>query len=191
MPDMAAFTANVERMINAALTIGRTSQRTPPSSRSGSNGSQRGGSQRTGRSIPSPKFKGCWCCGSEDHRRENCPEFIKIKKANGGKVPKGYEGAYEKSLKKSGQSQKVIAPISVTPLSVPVEYNETTIPVWPLLSAPSKAARRPPKLQVTPTSNKFDVFMNDNDEDDDDDEESLMKTLNAMTSSVSLASDKL
>ena len=94
-------------------------------------------------------------------------------------------------MKKSGQSQKVIAPISVKPLSVPVEYNETTIPVWPLLSAPSKAARRPPKLQVTTTSNKFDVFMNDNDEDDDDDEESLMKTLNAMTSSVSLASDKL
>ena len=79
---------------------------------------------------------------SEDHRRENCPELIKIKKANGGKVPKMYEGAYEKTLKKAGQSQKVIAPISVTPVRVSAEYNETTVPIWPLLSVPPKAAHR-------------------------------------------------
>ena len=44
---------------------------------------------------------------------------------------------------------------------------------------------------MTSTSNKFDAFMTDDYEDDDDDEDSLMKTLNAMTSNVSLASDRL
>ena len=37
MPDMAAFTANMERMINAAVTRGRTSQRTPVVAQMGHN----------------------------------------------------------------------------------------------------------------------------------------------------------
>ena len=48
VPDMAAFTATMERslekMVNAAMArTGRTPTRTPPGSRSGSNGSQRAG----------------------------------------------------------------------------------------------------------------------------------------------------
>ncbi len=58
VPDMATFTSTMERtlekMVNAALTrTGRTQARTPPGSRSGSNGSQ-----RAGRRIPSASFKG-------------------------------------------------------------------------------------------------------------------------------------
>ena len=109
MPDMANFQANLERMVNAAVSRGRNTQRTPPASRSGSEGSRPG----RGR-IPNPKFKGCWCCGEEGHTRQNCSKFLSIKKANGGKVPKDYEGAYEKFMKKGGgQSTKVIAPVAI------------------------------------------------------------------------------
>ena len=118
-----------------------------------------------------------------------------MKKANDGKIPKGYEGAYEKSLKKGGQSPKTIAPISVTPARVTTEYNETNVPIWPLLSIPPNGKVKPPqpilkKSPITPTSNHFETFQHDDDGDECDDEEKLMKTLNAMTSNVQRASDK-
>ena len=61
--------------------------------------------KRSSLPTPSPSFKGCWHCLSEDHVRRKCPDFQKILKANGGKLPKGYEGAFEKWHK----SQKRVA----------------------------------------------------------------------------------
>ena len=58
--------------------------------------------------MPNPKFKGCWCCGSEDHDRKSSPKFARIKRDNGGKVPKDYVGEYEKSLKAQATHVKAI-----------------------------------------------------------------------------------
>ena len=87
VPDIATFPANLgrmmERTINAAMALGqrgRESQRMKPPSRSGS-----ADSQRSGRRVPNPRFKGCWCCGKEGHSRANCG---KVPKDYGGKVPK-------------------------------------------------------------------------------------------------------
>ena len=44
---------------------------------------------------------------------------------------------------------------------------------------------------MTPITNKFDALGGDDDDDDDDDKESLVNTLNAMTSNVRLGSDKI
>ena len=91
--DMASFQANLERMIAAALNQearGRSGNRTPQGYRSGT-------PRRS--NIRSPKFNGCWCCGANDHSRQKCPKCQAIKDNNGGKVPKDYEGAYDKSLK--------------------------------------------------------------------------------------------
>ena len=46
--------------------------------------------------LPGPSFNGCWHCEGEDHARRTCETFKSILKANGGEVPAGYEGAYEK-----------------------------------------------------------------------------------------------
>ena len=190
IPDLAAFTANMERLLNAAVTRGRNesqsrgrpNDRTPPASRNGSSGSQ-----RTGRRSPNPRFKGCWCCGKEGHSRADCPEFKAIKKANDGKIPRDYAGAYEKSMKKS----KVLAPISVRsqePPPQPKEHDETSINLWPLLSSHKTVKPRPIVAPIVRVSNKFKAF--ESEVDDDDDEESIVRSLSAMTSKVQLASDK-
>ena len=168
MPDMSAFEANVERMINAAVARGRgndrNDRRTDRRQRSGS-----AGSQRSGRKIPSPKFAGCWCCGKEGHSRANCPEFIAIKKANNGKIPADYEGAYEKAMKKN----KVLSPI------IAAEHEETQVPFWPLLKS---------HVKPIPVHNQFHVF--DSEDEETDDEESIVRSLHALTPNVQLASDK-
>ena len=96
VPDAASLQANLERMVAAAFnkqSRGRDpKRRTPSGSRDNSAGST--GSRRTSnRKIPSPKFKGCWCCGADDHQRQNCPKFLAIKKANNGRIPNDYVGA--------------------------------------------------------------------------------------------------
>ena len=104
--------------------------------------------------------------------------------------------------KNGGQSTKVIAPIAVSESSLE-EFEETQVPLWPMLPMPGTG--RPskqksysnrsgshssclPQIPVTPITNKFDALGSD---DDDDDEESLVRTLNAMTSNVRRASDKI
>ena len=99
------MSANIERMINAAVAKevrGRTSARSPAGSRAGSSGSQRGCNNQR---VPNPRFEGCWCCGEKGHSRQDCSKFKAIKAANGGKFPQGYEGAYEKSMKKTRASR--------------------------------------------------------------------------------------
>ena len=51
------------------------------------------------------RFNGCWHCGEKGHSRKanpskgiaGCPKFEKLKAQNGGNVPAGYKGAYEKA----------------------------------------------------------------------------------------------
>ena len=58
--------------------------------------------------MPDPKFEGCWNCGAKGHSRKECKKFKALIKENGGKIPEGYEGAYEKWRK---SQRKVTAAI--------------------------------------------------------------------------------
>ena len=105
VPDAGVFQANFERMVNAAISRerGRQPTRTPPGSKAGSSESRRAGSRR----VPNPRFEGCWCCGKKGHTRKSCPEWTALIKSNGGKVPKDYEAAYERSREKGNGSVPV------------------------------------------------------------------------------------
>ena len=172
VPDMTALTANIERIVAAAVArTGRSNGRTPPGSRSGS-----AGSQRAGRRVPSATFKGCWCCGEEGHAHKDCKKFKAIRDANGGKVPKDYVGAYERSLKDKPKNTPVRA-VGVSSMSeAPTEFRET-VPLWPTLKSPVPIS----------TSNKYAVF---SDDDDDDDESEVVKALSALTPNVTTSSVK-
>ena len=82
---------------------GRREQRTGPGSLDRSGSSSTGSNRAIRLSV---KFKGCWHCGKEGHSRTpnarlklaGCPEFEALKKANGGKLPADYKGAYEKAI---------------------------------------------------------------------------------------------
>ena len=65
-----------------------------------------GGGGGGGSSLPKPdpRFEGCWHCGSKDHTRRKCPQFLDLIKKNGNKLPKNYTGAYERFMKKRGQT---------------------------------------------------------------------------------------
>ena len=139
-------------MVNAAVARGRGADKQTSSARNGSSGSQRGT-----RRIPNPQFKGCWCCGEEGHTRGKCAKFLAIKKANGGKVPSNYEGAYERFMKKTS---KVVAPVMTSEESF--EHAET-VPTCPLLRSSAPLIR---------THNNFKIFESDTD-DDEDDEDSM------------------
>lgn len=112
---MEAMTQNIERIVAAALTRNNDRGRAPArggstsGSKSGSNGSQRGGQRQR---IPNPKFKGCWDCGG-DHNRRDCAKFKKVLADNGRKLPKGYEGAYEKAMKATRDPQTKISAVGV------------------------------------------------------------------------------
>ena len=81
----------------------------------------------------------------------------------GGKVPKDYEGAYEKAVP--------VKAIGVSDASDSKEFPESY--VWPVITA--KGAIKHPKLPVTPTSTRFEFFSSDMDieydEEDDDAED--------------------
>ena len=178
VPDMAAFQSNLERMVAAAVTRetrGRQPHKsTPTGSRSGSTGSRNG---RTTRNLPNPRFKGCWCCGSEDHQRQNCPVFAKVKKDNGGKVPKDYVGEYEKSMKTRTTSVKAINVEAVPPVQPDAEFTET-YKLWPMLTTP---------IPSTPTRNRFSAFIDPNDHDDEDeDEHEMVNALAQISSKVNI-----
>ena len=179
VPDMAS----IERMVAAAVARGqpanrgRQSDRSPTGSRSGSNGSQRGG---RGRNIPSPKFAGCWCCGEEGHSRQQCKKFKAIRDAHGGKVPKDYEGAYEKAQKAHREKAKdtPLRAVNVGPVlpDEDAEHAETNM-LFPLMKIPPPFAN----------PNKFSAL---SDGDSDDDENDVMKALASLTSNVQLASSR-
>ena len=177
VPDMATFQANIERMVNAAFTRSenrgrdtrRQTDKKPPSRDSSS------GSQRSFRRTPNPRFEGCWCCGSKDHSRADCPEFKEIKKKNGGKVPRDYMGAYEKSMKKTAAAKS--KPVSAVSVKARHDELEETVPIWPIMQIPKPTA----------TSNIFSDLQSD---EEDADESEVMKALSQLTGNVQMLSHK-
>ena len=159
-------------MVNAAMArAGRPAARTPPGSRSGSNGSQ-----RAGRRVPSATFKGCWCCGKEGHSRKDCPEFKALKAKNGGKVPKDYVGAWEKSIKPKPSPMQVSA-VGISPTDDSSSEHSETVNIWPVLPMPAPVV----------THNRYGAFT----ESDDEDESDVVKALSMITSNVSMMSDHM
>ena len=173
VPDMATFAATVERslekMVNAAISRGRPTNRTPTGSRSGSNSSQ-----RAGRRIPSASFDGCWCCGKKGHSRKDCPEFKAVKAKNGGKVPKDYVGAWEKTMK--AKPSTPVGAVGVSSTDKPTEHEET-VHIFPVLPMPTPVI----------THNKYGTLTDFSD--DDDDESDLVKALSAITPNVHMKND--
>ena len=172
IPDLASFQANIERMVNAAVSKtaganrGRDKERSKPPSRNSSAGSNKG-SRRT----PNPRFNGCWCCGESGHDRANCPVFKSIKAKNNGKVPPGYEGAYEKHMK---TQKKAVHSIRTEP--VDDEFKDT-VPIWPVMRMP----------QPVPLANSFRDLT---DDDDEDDESEVVRALAQLTSNIVFTSQK-
>ena len=119
--------------------------------------------------IPSPNFSGCWCYGKEGHSRKYCPVFKSLKVKNGGRVPKDYEGAYEKSLKAKKTTAAVLTSASAEP-SLLEEYDETY--VWPLITAKGKIKH--PTPAASSTNNRFAAFSGGVDDDESDDEEEMV-----------------
>ena len=172
VPDMASFQANIERMVVAAVERGRGTTKTPPGSRKPS--------PRRSNSIPSPKFNGCWCCGKPGHSRKDCAVFAEIKKKNNGKVPKDYEGAYEKA-KKSGQIKAIMYDDAVTQDSD--EHEETFM--WPVITAKGQIVHssKPP----VSTENKYGPLSS---ADEYDDEHEVVKALAQLTTNIKVQRPK-
>lgn len=183
--DMASMQANIERMIAAAMERGGGRDR--------GRGGQRNGGQRSASSsrtnsprrsnIPSPKFAGCWCCGKPGHARKDCKEFKAIKDKNGGKVPKDYEGAYEKHMKAHKATN--VAAISA---EVPLSGNHDETYMWPVITA--KGHIRPPGPKATPTKNQYLSLVSDDEDSEDQDESEVLKALSQITSNVSYGKPK-
>ena len=70
---------------------------------------------------PDPKYEGCWHCKGKGHSRRDCPDFKKILKENGGKIPKDYKGAYERWK----LSNKKVAALTLDDDDDTSEFDET------------------------------------------------------------------
>ena len=188
IPDMSSMQANLERMVAAAFSKaergrpsavdrGRsTAKNTSSGSRSGSVNSNSSQKPRY-RSLPNPKFDGCWCCGEKGHSRAQCKEFARIRAANGGKIPRDYKGAYEKHVEKLAKSTITAAITNDFSDHDEFEHDETF--VWPMLGSPP-----PPKTSI---SNKFSAL---SDSDTDEDESEIVKALAQLSSNVTVGPKK-
>ena len=113
--------------------------------------------------------------------------FKAIQDKNGGKVPKDYEGAYEKSMKakKNTAAARTVYNTSDAP---GLDVDETY--VWPLITAKVKIKR--PAPSATSLKNRFDAFDDsDNGSDDEDDGEAeMIKALSMITSNLKIQNKK-
>ena len=172
----------IEGLINALNQRSRPPTRgakTPQRSRSPSPGSSG--------SRPDPNYGGktmgdrtCWHCGKKSHSRQACPEYIKLKKDNGGKLPHGYMGAYEKSKAKTTSP---LIPGITGPMDDDDDYEDHDecvfhghIPTW---------AAVPPAFKPTTVNNPFGSLSVEN-EDDEDDESDMIRQLTTFAAKVSV-----
>ena len=134
-------------------------------------------SNRSGLSRPDPKFEGCWHCGGKCPSRKKCEKFKKLLKDNGGKLPAGYQGAYEKFKAQQKSKPKVAAVLDE--LSDEGEFSETEslFCCVPRTKANSCLACPAPLVCPVSTSNSFESLDFDHDSDDDDDEERMVAAL--------------
>ena len=189
---ICALTSKIDGLV-AALNAdrGRSNVRTGSGSRSPRSQSPKGTSN-LGRADP--KFEGCWHCKGQGHSRRACPDFKAILKANGGKLPKGYEGAYEKWKK---TTKKVNA---ITIDSDDEDEHDETGELWALTCSsddllcgiceddedgfdecsccPKHFDNVVPMPSSVPVSNSFDARMENDDEDE------VVAALNKITSKI-------
>ena len=187
----------------AAMAQGK---RPPPPKKptgSGAN-SPRGGS---GLPRPNPKFKGCWCCGDEGHTRQNCDIFKDLIKKNGGKVPAGYKGAYEKYMDKL-KSKKIAALTHEPGDDQESDFDETE--VWAMTCGECdidaedmfddsawectcgcevlKALSIPPPTDSTPVCTNFEALAEVDEEENDEDD--MIKALQQISSNITVGPKK-
>ena len=142
---------------------GRDPRRPPQGDRRRSPGG--GDRSKLGLPVPDPKFSGCWHCGKPDCSRSRCPEFKALLAENGGKLPKDYQGKYEKSL---GVTAKVVGSLHSADLTT--EHAETDVSnmIWQFLSQRAEA-------EPVQTHNAFNELTVN--EDDSDDKQQIVNSL--------------
>ena len=135
-------------------------------------------SNRSGLSRPDPKFEGCWHCGGKCPSRKKCEKFKKLLKDNGGKLPVGYQGAFEKF--KAQQKTKTKVAAMVDEASDDDEFSDTE----PLFCCTDGRMCMP--CTPTPISNPFSSLNLDDDDtdDDEDDEDRMVAALMKIATSV-------
>ena len=135
-------------------------------------------SNRSGLSRPDPKFEGCWHCGGKCPSRKKCEKFKKLLRDNGGKLPVGYQGAYEKF--KAQQKNKTKVAAMVDEASDDDEFSDT--------ASLFCCTTGPVCMPCTPTSisNAFSSleFDNDDADSDEDDEDRMVAALMKIATSI-------
>ena len=67
---------------------------------------------------------GCWHCAAADHPRQKCQKFLDILAKNDNKLPRDYEGKYEKWLKNQ-QARSVQAVVQAGDAESPGDASDT------------------------------------------------------------------
>ena len=144
-------------------------------------------------SRPDPKFAGCWHCESTSHSRRGRPLFQEILKTNGGKVPDGYQGKFERANNRkvsaltTNQDLENLYAEEESELDEDSECGETM--QWAFMPLPSASGPRPTKSCLkacsafvpTTTGNGFGALCDDSDTDD---ESQMVKALTTFATSV-------
>ena len=110
-------------------------------------------SNRSGLSRPDPKFEGCWHCGGKCPSRKKCEKFKKFLKDNNGKLPVGYQGAYEKFKAQQKNKPKVAAIVRESDDEEEFSETESLFCCVPCTKATSCLTCPPPSVCPTSTSN--------------------------------------
>ena len=126
----------------------------------------------------------CWECGSEDHIRPNCPDWLRIIDSN-GKAPAGHKGAKDKALQ-AWKDKKSKEKAHMKALGYETEDPNTEDEDDG--SDDEQCFALGPPLTPAPvqTTNSFDQLGNDDDSDDDSvvDGASAAELLNAVASRI-------
>ena len=138
---------------------------------------------RSGLPKPDPSFMGCWHCGKDKCSRRACREFKATLKANDGKVPPTYVGAFERHLEKQcGTVNSIIpdnlpAPPGTLPQTatggchaiLPSDLSEAKARCWQTLdSATTMPIVDPPSRSNTLWEQLKTIADDDNNDDDVD-----------------------
>ena len=169
-PNVVALVNQVNQLTQVVAAMGpRPKAKSKPKAKSGSK-----------LPTPDPKFEGCWHCKDTSHSRRQCPDFKALLKANGGKLPEGYEGAYEKWCKKNGKRVAAILDLDGES-DDESDWSETDLGLCAAMQClPCNCAD-----EEVVTSNSFSALSEDND-DVEDDEEEVVAALHQISRSVTV-----
>ena len=119
-------------------------------------------------------FNGCWHCGKPNHSRRACRSFLELLADNGGKLPKDYQGEYEKHIQNKRKTVAAVGEDEANELHEDTEDEDSDAgsQCGALLRAPPR--KRTAKIihaiskKKTDTKNQYDA-LTANDENDTDD----------------------